>query len=211
MTRETTRRNYNRLSRWYDLFSSSERRFTETGLRLLDPKPDEAILEIGFGTGHAIAALAQRAHVWGIDLSPGMLAVTEKNLRRARLLEGVTLQLGDATRLPFPDGMFDAVFLSFTLELFPKDEIPLVLAECRRALRPGGRLGVVALAKKDTWAVKVYEWFHAKLPQVVDCRPIHVEAILAANQFKVQRVAEASIWGLPVAAVVAVKPESQAK
>jgi ubiquinone/menaquinone biosynthesis C-methylase UbiE len=76
MSRDATRANYDRLSRWYDSFSSSERRFTETGLRLLDPKPDEAILEIGFGTGHALAALAQTARVWGIDLSPGMLTVT---------------------------------------------------------------------------------------------------------------------------------------
>lgn len=209
MTHETARSNYDRLSRWYDLFSSSERRFTETGLRLLDPKPDEAMLEIGFGTGHAIAALAQTARTWGIDLSPGMLAVTGKNLRRAGLLERVTLQLGDATRLPFPDGMFDGVFLSFTLELFPEDEIPRVLAECRRVLRAGGRLGVVALAKKDSRAVRVYEWFHAKMPQVVDCRPIHVEAILAANGFEVQKSAEASIWGLPAAAVVAVKAEKE--
>jgi ubiquinone/menaquinone biosynthesis C-methylase UbiE len=207
MSRDTTRANYDRLSRWYDLFSSSERRFTETGLRLLDPKPDEVILEIGFGTGHALTALAQKARVWGIDLSPGMLTVTEQHLRRAGLRDRVTLQVGDATSLPFPEKMFDAAFMSFTLELFPENEIPRVLAECYRVLRPGGRLGVVALAKKDSRAVKVYEWFHAKLPQVVDCRPIQVESILMSNRFQVQQVAEASIWGLPASAVLAVKPE----
>jgi ubiquinone/menaquinone biosynthesis C-methylase UbiE len=207
MSRDATRANYDRLSRWYDSFSSSERRFTETGLRLLDPKPDEAILEIGFGTGHALAALAQTARVWGIDLSPGMLTVTEHRLRRAGLLDRVTLQLGDATSLPFPDEMFDAAFMSFTLELFPETEIPRVLAECYRVLRPGGRLGLVTLAKKDSRAVKVYEWFHAKMPQVVDCRPIRVESILMANRFDIRQVTEASIWGLPAAAVLAVKPD----
>lgn len=205
MTRETTRNNYNRLSRFYDLFSSSERRFTETGLHLLNPQPDEAILEIGYGTGHALTTLAQTARVWGIDLSPGMMKVTEKNLRRAGLLDRVTLQVGDATSLPFPDEMFDAAFMSFTLELFPEPEIPRVLAECRRVLRAGGRLGVVALAKKDARAVKVYEWFHAKMPRVVDCRPIRVEALLTANRFEVRQVAEANIWGLPASAVLAVK------
>ena len=205
MSRDATRLNYDRLSRWYDLFSSSERRFTETGLRLLDPKPDEAILEIGFGTGHALAALAQTARVWGIDLSPGMLTVAEQHLRRASLLDRVTLQLGDATSLPFPDGMFDAAFMSFTLELFPEAEIPRVLAECRRVLRPGGRLGVVALAKKDSRAVRIYEWLHAKMPQVVDCRPIRVEGLLAVSRFEVRQVAEASIWGLPASAALAVK------
>ncbi len=205
MTRETTRNNYNRLSRFYDLFSSSERRFTETGLHLLNPQPDEAILEIGYGTGHALTTLAQTARVWGIDLSPGMMKVTEKNLRRAGLLDRVTLQVGDATSLPFPDEMFDAAFMSFTLELFPEPEIPRVLAECRRVLRAGGRLGVVALAKKDARAVKVYEWFHAKMPRVVDCRPIRVEALLTATRFEVRQVAEANIWGLPASAVLAVK------
>jgi hypothetical protein len=55
--------------------------------------------------------------------------------------------------------------------------------------------------------VKIYEWFHAKMPQVVDCRPICIESILMANRFDIWQVAEASIWGLPAAAVLAVKPD----
>jgi demethylmenaquinone methyltransferase/2-methoxy-6-polyprenyl-1,4-benzoquinol methylase len=202
---KTTRQNYDRLSRWYDLFSASERRFSAAGLRLLDVQPGERVLEIGPGTGHALAELARTGDAHGLDLSPGMLRVAERHLRRLGLMDRVRLQQGDATRLPYPDGHFQALFLSFTLELFPDDEMPRVLAECRRVLQAGGRLGAVSLVKKDAAAVKIYEWFHARLPDVVDCRPILVRPLLEAAGFEVQEMVEETIWGLPAEAVLAVR------
>ena len=141
----------------------------------------------------------------GLDLSPGMLRVAERHLRRLGLADRVHLQEGDATRLPYPDGHFQAVFLSFTLELFPDEEMPRVLAECRRVLAAGGRLGVVSLVKKEAAAVKIYEWFHAHLPGVVDCRPIRVRPLLEAAGFQVRQIVEERIWGLPAEAVLAVR------
>ncbi len=196
---DATRANYDRLSRWYDWFARGEKHYAETGLRLLDLKPGAHILEIGCGTGHALRWLSDAgARAVGLDLSAGMLARARQAIKeRAELCQG------DALRLPFKPSSFNAVFLSFTLELFPDPEIPLLLAECRRVLRWDGRLGIAALAKENTRMVRLYEWFHARWPQVVDCRPIYVHAVLIRAGFEMREARRMVMWGLPVEVVTA--------
>ena len=205
----STRYNYDRLSRWYDWFASSEKHFTEIGLRMLKIQPGEKVLEIGFGAGQGLVALAHSAgetgKVNGIDLSEGMFQIAQAKIARAGLSRRVELRLGDAAMLPFVDDFFDAIFISFTLELFDTPEIPLVLGECKRVLREDGRLGVVALEKKDCRAVKIYEWFHARMPALVDCRPIHARKTIEAAGFELAEASEEAMWGLPVEIVIARK------
>lgn len=209
-TKDQVRLNYNRLSRWYDLISSgSERRSREMGLRKLAARPGERVLEIGFGTGHCLLALAkavgEKGLVCGIDLSDGMLAVAKARLEKAGLSGRVDLRLGDALHLPFEPASFDGVFMSFSLELFDASQAPLLLAGCRSALKPGGRLAVVSLAKKPVAAVRIYEWFHQRMPAVVDCGPIDARADLEAARFEIVDVTEMSMWGLPVDVILARK------
>ena len=118
----TAQQNYDRLSRWYDSFSGGERSLSKIGLEGLKLQLGENILEIGFGTGHALLEMArvvgELGRVEGIDLSPGMLAVACRHVQRSAMADRISLQVGDATRLPFPDHHFRAIFMSFTLELF---------------------------------------------------------------------------------------------
>jgi len=206
------RANYNRLSHLYDLFACCERYFTVTGLRMLAAHPGERVLEIGCGTGHGLVSLAQAVgrtgQVFGIDIAEGMLRLANARIQKSGLADVVSLWLGDARSLPFEAARPDAVFISFTLELFAYAEIPLVLGECRRALRSGGRIGLVSLAKKECHAVRVYEWFHVRFPMLVDCYPIHLRQSIAAAGFEVEEACEKTMWGLPVEMVVAVSPES---
>jgi ubiquinone/menaquinone biosynthesis C-methylase UbiE len=193
----TARQNYDRLSRWYDWFAGSEKRFTEAGLHLLDILPGERVLEIGPGTGHALVRLAEsRAQVCGLDLSAGMLNRARRAVTRSG--EQVEFCQGDALMLPFPAGSFHSIFLSFTLELFDESQIPIVLSECRRVLRQDGRIGVVALSKENTGAVRLYDWFHHRWPQVVDCCPIRVHTALIASGFEIRKMRRMVMWGLPV-------------
>jgi ubiquinone/menaquinone biosynthesis C-methylase UbiE len=207
--KEAARTAYDRLSRWYDRFASSEKRFTDFGLRMLDVQAGEKVLEIGFGTGQSLVALAHSAgetgKVYGIDLSKGMFQVAQEKIARAGLSSRVELRLGDAANLPFEDDFFDAIFISFTLELIDTPEIPLVMGECKRVLLEDGRLGVVALEKKDCRAIKIYEWFHARMPALVDCRPIYVRKIIEATGFELAEASEEAMWGLPVEIVTARK------
>jgi len=198
------RSSYDHLSRWYDWLAGPERRFMRRGLQLLSIQPGERVLEIGFGTGHALVRIAQAAgRSYGVELSPGMLAVARRRVARAGLSRAVQPALADAMRLPFVAGVFDALLMSFTLELFDTPDIPVVLAECRRVLRPGGRLGVVALAQGGGPAVRLYEWAHRRFPRAIDCRPILVHNVLEQAGFHVAASEQAAMWGLPVQMVVA--------
>ena len=167
-SKKEARTSYDRLSRWYDLLTRSEKKITRTGLQYLEPHPGERILEAGFGTGQALIelgrAISPGGKAVGVDISEGMRQVARKRIVKAGLDKTVELTCGDAVHLPFRDEAFEAVFMSFTLELFDTPEIPLVLAECRRVLWKGGRLGIVALVKENSRSVRVYEWFHVHMP-----------------------------------------------
>jgi ubiquinone/menaquinone biosynthesis C-methylase UbiE len=211
-SKESARAAYDRLSKWYDLLAgSSEKKFADIGLQKLDVKAGGKILEIGFGTGSSLVSLVQRAgttgKVYGVDLSTGMFRVAQSKLKKNGVLSRVELQCADAAHLPYPDNFFDAVFMSFVLELFDTPELPLVLHECKRTLQSNGRIGVVALSKEKKLSVRLYEWFHMRFPAYVDCRPIFVRETIEQAGFQITDATEMSMWGLPVEIVVAQKPK----
>lgn len=205
-SKEAARASYNRLSRWYDLIAgSTEKKYRDWGLEKLSAQPGEKILEIGFGTGHCLVALARAVgstgHVIGLDISDGMLAVAQGRLQQERLSDRIELHLGDATNLSFIEAnSLDGVFMSFTLELFDNPEIPRVLQECHRTLKSGGRLAVVSMTKTNPpgIAVRLYEWFHEHMPDYADCRPIFARLALEQSGFVIQDVSVSLMWGLPV-------------
>jgi demethylmenaquinone methyltransferase/2-methoxy-6-polyprenyl-1,4-benzoquinol methylase len=205
---------YDRVSRVYDaLADASEHRSRERGLELLAPAGGERILEVGYGTGHALVALAgavgAAGRVSGIDVSEGMAHVARRRLGEAGVEDRVELRVGAAPPLPWPDSQFDAVTMSFTLELFPDGVIPEILAETRRVLRPGGRLGIVSMSsvsprgESESALTHAYEWLHRHFPHIVDCRPIDAVARVRAAGFAPRQVLEMSIWTLPVVALLA--------
>ncbi len=203
---------YNRLSRWYDwIAGSTERKYRDLGLHLLHAQEGESILEIGYGTGHCLLALAKtvgpQGKVAGIDISPGMRQVASQRLQSAGVAPWIDLRVGDAAQLPFEPNSFQAVFMSFTLELFDTPEIPLVMEQCYRVLHPGGRLGLVVMVRqgKPGIAIRMYEWAHEHWPALVDCRPIQAREALQEAGFHLEITRPLKMWGLPVEIILAKK------
>jgi len=212
-SRTQARHVYDRTSRWHRFVEEPfERRARTDGLDLLRVRPGERVLELGCGAGGALIALAAAVgpagRVVGLDLSPGMISEAAARLRRAGLADRAVLLVGDATSIPWPDVSFDALFMAFTLELFDTPEIPLVLAECRRVLRPGGRIAVVSLSRETPvgWPTRLYERLHDRFPAALDCRPIHPRLAVEAAGFAQAESRAIPLWSLRAEAVVAVRP-----
>jgi SAM-dependent methyltransferase len=112
-------------------------------LELLDIRPKDRVLEVGFGPGLAVARAAELAtagKVVGIDHSELMLRqATRRNVKAIRAGR-VELLLGSADALPRFEGRFDKV-LAVNVYMFWKDPVS-VLSGLRQEMNPGG---VIAL------------------------------------------------------------------
>jgi len=108
-----------------------KRDLRERFTRRLREASAKRLLEIGAGPGHDAQFFVQEGlEVVCIDLSPEMVC-----LCRAKGLDAHEMDVAD---LRFPDASFDAVYSLNTLLHLPKADLPAVLREIRRVLRPGG-------------------------------------------------------------------------
>jgi ubiquinone/menaquinone biosynthesis C-methylase UbiE len=106
------------------------------------------VLEVGCGTGTNACYLAEkyRCTVVGVDIAEHMVRQATKQAEEKGLSDLVSFQVGDAYRLDFPDGSFDAVVTVFVSQfLEPARAFP----EFHRVLRSGGRLGINEMYRAD--------------------------------------------------------------
>jgi demethylmenaquinone methyltransferase/2-methoxy-6-polyprenyl-1,4-benzoquinol methylase len=106
----------------------------------------------------------------------------------------VDLREADTRQLPFPDGAFDVLYNSYMLDLIPLQDLPVVLSEYARVLKPGGRLVLVNMSKENGSSRGWWERLYALLPArwapyvLGGCRPVLVEGLVGAAGFcEVQR------------------------
>ncbi|MCH8064189.1 MAG: class I SAM-dependent methyltransferase [Chloroflexi bacterium] len=120
-------------------------------------RADGKVLEIGGGTGLNLP-------FYGSDVQ---LTVAEPNPHMARRLKGraqglgmsVTIVSDVGERLPFQDGEFDSVVS--TLVLCSVGDLPGVLKEARRVLKPGGAFYFFEhVAAETKWKRRFQNWFN---------------------------------------------------
>jgi phosphatidylethanolamine/phosphatidyl-N-methylethanolamine N-methyltransferase len=129
---------YRRLAPVYDvLYGVGLEHGRRRAMARLAPRAGETLLEVGVGTGLSARSYPATCHVTAVDVSEPMLARARSRLARQGVAH-VTLLRMDASRLAFPDGVFDAVYAPYVINVVP-DPVA-VIREMARVCRPGGRL-----------------------------------------------------------------------
>jgi len=197
-TKEAIEESYGKISKFYATAEGIfEKGLRKKGLEFLSIQEGEMVLEIGFGTGFTLCELAksvgETGKAYGIDVTPEMVEITRKRLEKEGLIDRVEIYEGDARNMPLEDNVFDAVYMASTLELFDTPNIPKVLREIKRVLKPSGRLVAVSMSKEgheNSLFLKFYEWLHKKIPKYASCRPIYVEDLIREAGYKIVKAEE---------------------
>ncbi|MDQ1112471.1 demethylmenaquinone methyltransferase/2-methoxy-6-polyprenyl-1,4-benzoquinol methylase [Microbacterium testaceum] len=133
-------------------------------LRAVAPQRGERILDLAAGTGtSSMAFVPSGAHVVAADFSRGMI---EEGRRRHGNVPNLEFVQADATDLPFADGEFDAVTMSFGLRnvIDPRR----ALRELRRVTRPGGRIVVCEFSHPPSRAFNgLYRFYNDRVLPIV--------------------------------------------
>ena len=118
-------------------------------LEWLDPKEGEMILDIACGGGAFSLKTAEKGcEVCGVDISENAIKSAKRLAEREKIM--CEFEIGSAEDLPYPDGYFDKVVCSSSLEHF-KDDIK-ALKEMHRVLKPNG--SVVLTTDSFTYPVR---------------------------------------------------------
>jgi ubiquinone/menaquinone biosynthesis C-methylase UbiE len=152
----------------------------------------EKILEVAVGPGLTIVELAGRVgkdtSIYGIDIAAGMLRLATQRLR-AYGFSKFDLKEADSRQLPFEANSFDVVYNGYMLDLIPIQDMPIILAEFRRVLRPGGRLVLLNMSKRDE-TLTARDRLYQRLPAMLTlyllggCRPVLMETAVRAVGFQ---------------------------
>ena len=151
----------------------------------------EKVLEVAVGPGLTFLDLAKKVgkgtRIYGIDISSRMLQLTREKLQKEGLAN-FELREADSRKLPFQDNTFDVLYNGYMLDLIPLDEMSQVLNEFKRVLKPGGRLVLLNMSKKDE-ENNLQEKLYMTLPAAFvlyifgACRPVLMEKLVIETGF----------------------------
>ncbi len=144
------------------------------------------VLDVAAGRGTTALLLADEhgATVDGVDLSPANVTLARGAAAATGVAGRTRFTVGDAERLPYPDGLFDAVVCECALCTFP--DKPTAAAELARVLRPGGRAGITDVTVQPGRLPPELTGLAAWVACVADARPLDgYTAILTAAGLRV--------------------------
>lgn len=154
---------FDRIAPRYDLLNRlltfrMDVRWRRASVQALGLAPGERVLDVACGTGDFCRELAGAGlQAVGVDFSAGMLAAARTDAPLVRT---------DALALPFPDSAFSGLTCGFALRNFTS--LPGLLTECRRVVRPGGRIALLDVSEPTGTATRFVHglWFRKVVPFV---------------------------------------------
>jgi len=157
----------------YYLLGIREFAYRKMAIRALNLEKGNTVVEIGCGTGLNFKYLRKHVgpegQIIGVDLTPEMLSVAEKRIKRNGWLN-IALVQSDAAAYQFPERV-DGIISTFALTLVP--EYDKVIQKGAAALSPGKRFVIVDFKKSDDWPMWLLSLF------VIFTRPFGVSLDLA--------------------------------
>lgn len=135
---------YNMVSPVYDFFFGSRtprvKQMRKHLVERLGLKYGDTVLEVSIGTGANLPFISKKigpeGKIYGIDISEGMLKRCRMNAFKEKIM--VELKLGNASRLPYKDNMFDAVLSFGGINFFSKKK--KAIDEMVRVAKPGAKM-----------------------------------------------------------------------
>jgi demethylmenaquinone methyltransferase/2-methoxy-6-polyprenyl-1,4-benzoquinol methylase len=166
---------FGRIAHRYDLLNTLlslgfDRRWRERAAQLAALQSGDQALDVCTGTGDLALALARRVgpegRVVGVDFSAAMLAMGRRKVARHPEGHRVLLHPGDALRLPYADGTFDAAASSFAGRNVA--DLKRFFSEMARVVRPGGRVVFLELGEPESGGLGLlYHWYFHRLAPIV--------------------------------------------
>ena len=140
-----------RFTRTADVFSdfvlATRAPEAEQLIKMVAPSPNETAVDFACGPGTMLRSFASHVKwICGLDLTPAMLERARKTARE-KGQSNVCFCCADAMTLPFADSSIDIAVGSYCLHHIP--DPAKVIREFARALRPGGRLGILDITVAD--------------------------------------------------------------
>jgi len=161
--------------------------FIEQAIERMDIRQEDAILDLGSGTGRNICvmlkALDSTGRVVGVDISQEMLRQAQQRCRAYPQASFLHRRIEEA--LPFHEE-FDEAFISFTLHGFEDEDKERVIANVHQALKPGGIFWILDYNEFDLnrqwfpfrWAFRRFECELAS-----EFLSLNLKAMLAGHGF----------------------------
>ncbi len=179
-------------------FKNPPRKYAERDrdvLRVVAPRPTDLVVELGSARGDVTFLLAAHAReVVGVDAAPEAIAMAEAERLRRGIANVRWLEADVADLSAVPRASVDAVAAIDLVEHVDDPTLAAMLGECRRVLKPGGRLGIYTPDRAHyVERLKAHDLVLKQFPQHIAVRRLAAyRALLSEAGFSV----ELSTWSV---------------